>query len=308
MDCLNRRTEYELIDFGNGRRLERFGPVVLDRPWPAVADIEPQKPQLWHQADARFEGPQAGRGRWVFRRPLPETWAIELDGLRLRLKPTPWGQVGLFPEQRANWRWIRRVLGQPAANDKTCHAAGHTAAAQVAGPWMRVLNLFAYTGGSTLAAAACGAEVVHVDAAANIVSWARQNAALSGLEGRQIRWIVEDAQKFVRRELRRGNKYEGVILDPPSYGHGPHGEVWRLSKHLRGLLERCAELLAERARLLVLSCHTPRYGPARLKALVAEALGTQAGQIEAGPLEIRTRDGRAMPCGQVVRWCDVRQG
>jgi len=224
MSCPSEHDQYELIDFGRGRRLERFGAILLDRPWPAVERHEPNRPEDWERADARFEGPRAGRGRWVARRTLPETWTIELASLRFQLKPTPWGQVGVFPEQRANWQWIARQFGAQAHAGVPAGAAGP---AESEPRRLRLLNLFAYTGGSTLAAAAQGAEVVHVDAAANIVAWARRNAALSALEEHPIRWIVEDAQKFVRRELRRGNQYDGVILDPPSYGHGAHGEVWR---------------------------------------------------------------------------------
>ncbi len=300
MSCPHEHDQYELIDFGRGRRLERFGTLKLDRPWPAASRIEPRRPDAWDQADARFEGRRAGEGRWVGRRGLPESWTIRLASLRFQLRRTPWGQVGVFPEQQANWQWIARQLGPAPDAGKPAAAAAPSEGARAP---LRILNLFAYTGGSTLVAAACGAEVVHVDAAANIVAWARQNAALSGLEERPIRWIVEDAQKFVRRELRRGNRYDGVILDPPSYGHGPHGEVWRLSKHLGALLARCAELTAAERRLLVLSCHTPGFGPERLEAMLDEALGHDpAGVIEAGPLEVHTADGRPMPCGTVVRW------
>ena len=162
----------------------------------------------------------------------------------LELKRTNFGHLGLFPEQAANWPWIaEQVASAPA---------------------MRVLNLFAYTGGSTLAAAAAGAEVVHVDAAKNIVAWARRNAALSGLADAPIHWIAEDALKFVKRELRRENRYDAVILDPPSYGHGAHGEVWRLSQHLPRLLELCGQLTAGRRRFMLLTCHTPDFEPARL--------------------------------------------
>lgn len=291
--------EYELIDFGRGRRLERFGALVLDRPWPAVARSEPRRPDVWDRADARFEGSRGGEGRWVARGALPRSWKIRLAGLFLQLKPTPWGQVGVFPEQQANWQWLARQLGPPPGASQPAL----TIPTQSQPARLRILNLFAYTGATTLAAAACWAEVVHVDAAANIVAWARQNAALCGLEGRPIRWIVEDAQKFVRRELRRGNRYHGVILDPPSYGRGPHGEVWRLSKHLGGLLAGCAELLAGQRRLLVLSCHTPGFGPERLKTMAAAALGNHPpGTVEAEPLRISTADGRQMPCGAVVRW------
>jgi len=165
-----------------------------------------------------------------------------------------------------------------------------------------VLNLFAYTGGSTLAAAASGAEVVHVDAARNVVAWARRNAELSGMADAPIRWIAEDAIKFVRRELKRGNTYHAVILDPPSYGHGPRGEVWRLSssRHLPRLLAMCAELTAGHCRFLLLTCHTPKFGPARLERLVTEILGD--GRVTAGHLILKSSTGRELPSGVAVRW------
>ena len=166
---------------------------------------------------------------------------------------------------------------------------------------MKVFNLFAYTGGSTLAAAAAGAEVVHVDAAKNIVAWARRNAELSGLGDAPIRWIAEDAMKFVKRELKRGNRYDAVILDPPSYGHGPQGEVWRLSKHLPRLLSLCHELTAGRPEFMLLTCHTPGYGPDTLREMMLEAFGSE-GIVSAGALTIRSAAGRMLPSGAVVRW------
>ena len=182
------------------------------------------------QADARFDGRSEESGHWTCRRELPERWTITCGPWQFELKRTDFGHVGLFPEQVENWVWIGervRAAGRP----------------------LRVMNLFAYTGGSTLAAAAAAAETVHVDAAKNTVAWARRNAELSGLSAAPIRWIAEDALKFVKRELRRGNRYDAVILDPPSYGHGPRGEVWRLSKHLPRLLSLCGELTAGRARV-----------------------------------------------------------
>ena len=167
---------------------------------------------------------------------------------------------------------------------------------------LKILNLFAYTGGSTLAAAVAGAETVHVDAAQNVVAWARRNAAISGLADAPIRWITEDALKFVKRELKRGSRYDAVILDPPSYGHGPHGEVWRLSKHLPQLLSLCVELTAGRLRFVLLTCHTPGYDAASLRAMVAEAFSMGVSEeVVARPLAIRAVDGREMPSGAVVR-------
>ena len=190
--------------------------------------------------------------------------------------------MGLFPEQADNWAWI----------DERVRKAGRP---------LKVLNLFAYTGGSTLAAAAAGAETVHVDAAKNIVAWARRNAELSDLPAAPIRWIVEDARKFVKRELRRGNRYDAVILDPPSYGHGPRGEVWRLPKHLPRLLSLCGQLTAGRPEFMLLTCHTPGYEPSTLARMLFEALAGE-GIVAAGPLLLRSADGRELPSGTVAQW------
>ena len=280
--------QYQLLDFGDGRRLERFGPVTLDRPCPAAEEFARADPPAWQQADARFERSDADQGQWICRGTLPEQWTIAHGRLVLELKRTVFGHLGLFPEQADNWRWIAEQLGTSEPRSPTP---------------LRVLNLFAYTGGSTLAAAQAGAEVVHVDAAANLIAWARRNAALSGLAAAPVRWIAEDAMKFVKRELRRGQHYDAVILDPPSYGHGAHGEVWRLAQHLPRLLELCSQLTRPRRRLLLLTCHTPGFEPARLEQMMAAALGTDCGgAFDSRPLAIRAVTGRELPSGAMVRW------
>lgn len=275
--------QYQLLDFGDGRRLERFGTVVLDRPSPAAEGVVPAEPAAWDRADARFERTSAEAGRWIERRAMPERWTVAHGKMQFELKRTEFGHVGLFAEQEANWDWIAR---------------------QVAGiqPPVRVLNLFAYTGGSTLAAAKAGADVTHVDAARNVVAWARRNADLSGLAGAPIRWIAEDAAKYVQRECKRGRVYEAVILDPPSYGHGPRGEPWQIERDLPSLLELCGRLMAGRPRFVLLSCHTPQLGPEQLADMLAETIGVPRGEVQAGPLGIRAADGRLLPAGVVARW------
>lgn len=282
---------YQLIDFGDGRRLEQFGPLRLDRPCPAADGAVRQDPHAWDSADARFDRRGENTGRWTLRRELPDRWTVSHDRLVFELKRTEFGHLGLFPEQVDNWAWIAEQV-------------------RAAGRPLKVLNLFAYTGGSTLAAAAAGAEVVHVDAARNVVAWARRNAELSGLAESPIRWIAEDATKFVRRELKRGEHYDAVILDPPSYGHGARGEAWRLAKHLPQLLEQCGQLIAGRSQLtaaqqqyILLTCHTPEFGPARLKAMLADALeNMDSKNTFAAPMTIRAATGRQLPSGVVVRW------
>ncbi len=276
--------QYQLIDFGGGRRLERFGPWRLDRPCPAAKRVGRSDPDAWHQAHARFDRDQGEEGRWALKRKLPQQWTIVRRPLSFELRLTAFGHLGIFPEQAANWDWIVEQL------------------AAIGRP-VKVLNLFAYTGGSTLTAAAAGAEVVHVDAARNTTAWARRNAEQSGMTEKPIRWIVEDAQKFVCRELARSNRYDAVILDPPSYGHGPHGEVWQLSSDLEPLLQLCGQLTAGRRRFMLLTCHTPGFDPARLQRMMTEALGeTDHGTATGRQLTIRSATGRELPSGVVARW------
>ncbi len=275
---------HQLLDFGEGRKLEQFGPLRLERPCPGSEDVPRSDLGLWQAADARFTGASANEGRWESGRALPERWTVRRGPMVLELKRCESGHVGLFPEQAENWEWLADEV----------RSAG--------GP-IRVLNLFAYTGGSTLACAAAGAEVTHVDAARNVVAWARRNAELSGLADSPIRWIGEEAVKFTRREAKRGSHYDAVILDPPSYGHGPRGEVWRLSRHLPRLLGLCAELTAGQCRFILLTCHTPGYDPPRLEAMVRDAFAPcSQREFSSRITMLRTPPGRALPSGVVVRW------
>lgn len=275
--------QYQLLDFGQGRKLERFGAYVLDRLSPAAEGAAPRAPDLWCTAVARYERTDAQRGRWAGIETLPERWSIEHAPFQLELKPTDFGHLGVFPEQAENWDWIV---------DKVRAAARP----------VKVLNLFAYTGGSTLAAAAAGAEVTHIDAAKNVVGWARRNAELSGLASAPIRWIAEDAVKFVTRELRRQNRYDAVILDPPSYGHGPKGEIWKVEDGLRPLLEMCGELTAGRPTFMLVTCHSPGLGPQELARLLTETIpACRLLEIDAFELALATAAGRKLPSGVAVR-------
>ncbi len=276
--------QYRLLDFGDGRRLESFGSVLLDRVCPAAEGIAKATPEVWREADARFERGSGGKGQWKTQRPLPERWQIVHGAFTLDLKRTDVGHLGIFPEQASNWDWIAGQVRRAARP-------------------LKVLNLFAYTGGSTLAAAGAGAEVTHVDSARNTVAWAQGNAERSGLGDAPIRWIAEDAAKFVRREIKRGNRYDAVILDPPSYGHGPRGEVWRAAKHLPPLLKMCCRLTDPNGRFVLLTCHTPKLDVAKLREMLSGALvDPRAGRSDARALTIRSEAGRALPCGICVRW------
>jgi len=282
--------DYELLDFGDGRKLERFGAWVLDRPCPA-AEKKKKHPDLWGDAIARFESDRAADGVWTQKAKNWDSAQIdfpvrlsERDRFQLQLAPLPSGQIGIFFEQFANWQWIARQAVR-------------------AGKVLRVLNLFAYTGGSTLAAASAGAEVTHVDAAKSMVAQARDNATASGLAAAPIRWIVEDALKFCQREVRRGNQYDAVILDPPSYGHGPKGEEWSIQRDLLPLLKLCGELTAERRVFVLCTCHTPGIGPAELSAYLSDGLFGHCGQPpNSGKLYLQTADGRKLASGVFARW------
>ena len=280
--------QYQLIDFGAGRKLERFGAYVLDRPAPSAVGATRRDPERWESADARFERDDA-QGRWVFSRTVAPAWPIRCGYIAFDLKFGKFGQVGLFPEQASNWHWIA---------EQVC----------AAGQPCKVLNLFAYTGGSTLAAAAAGAEVTHVDAASGVVNWARHNAAASDLADAPIRWIADDAIKFARRELKRGNRYDAVILDPPGYGHGPGGEVWKLVDNLGELMDLCLKLTAVGRQFLLLTCHSGDLATASglLKGVLQRTPQLRDnGSLEASDLFLPSVAGGRLHCGAAVRWTSL---
>lgn len=272
--------DYELLDAGDGRRLERFGPHVVDRP-AVAADGPIRDPATWSQATIRFDR-YAG---WEPAGATVEPWSVRLAGLTFELRATDTGQVGLFPEQAPNWRWLRERVGAAAAGD-----AG-----------VSVVNLFAYTGASTLAAAAAGASVAHVDASRPAVGWARRNAELSDLAGKPVRWLVDDGEAFIARELRRGRRYDGFVLDPPSYGHGAGGRTWRLEERLDPLLAACAAV-ASAHPFVVLTAHTPGFAAARLADAIGAAFGAPRRDVDAGDLVLSARSGARLALGSFARW------
>jgi 23S rRNA (cytosine1962-C5)-methyltransferase len=273
---------YELLDCGGGRRLERFGAVVTDRPAPQAAWPPGAPAALWGRADLVYDAPAHGRGAW--RGEAPAGWQVACGPLVFELAALPSGQVGLFPEQQAIWTWLGRALAAP-------------------GQEIRLLNGFAYTGGSTLAAAAAGAAVTHVDAARSAVQRARRNAELSGLAAKPVRWLVEEIGRFAAREVRRGRAYHGVVLDPPAFGRGPKGRTWKLARDLPALLETAGALLPEGARLAALTCHDPALTPADLGDHLARLPGVPRAAVETGPLVIPAAAGHDLPAGAYARWC-----
>ncbi len=275
--------EYELLDSGHGAKLERFGKVVLARPC-AQAIWEPQKPALWDQANASFD--RVDGLNWKGREALPPQWNVTLNGIRMKLSTTDFGHLGVFPETRSLWDWITRTLIDQAAHQKRV---------------LSVLNLFAYSGGATLAAAKAGAQVCHLDASKGMVDWARENAALNGLQEAPIRWIVDDVLKFLSREVTRGRKYDAIILDPPSFGRGAKGELYKIEKDLMTTLQGCKAVLSESPSFVLLTSHTPGLSPLVLNNLLSQLLGP--GKLECGEMLLTgAPDVFVLPNGNWARW------
>ena len=277
---------YELLDSGSFQKLERFGSVVLSRPCAQAVWQQTLPKADWQKVTATFF--RDGGNQWRGRDNLPETWAIEVDGTKFQLSSTDFGHLGIFPEQRDQWRRIREVCAE--------YAKHYNRPA-------RVLNLFAYSGGSTLAAAHAGAEVCHVDASKGMVDWARKNAAINGLEEKPIRWIVDDVTKFLERELRRDRQYDLLILDPPSYGRGAKGEVFKIENDLPPLLSLLGKLMSPEPLGVLLSCHTPELTPISLHHLLKQQFGRNGGKVEHGEMQLRGAPGvLPLPSGSFAWW------
>jgi 23S rRNA (cytosine1962-C5)-methyltransferase len=284
--------EYLLLDSGNERKLERVGSYLIDRPSPQAVWSPLLPPKEWSNADAAYERGSSG-GEWEFNDKVARRFNIVYASIHFQIKLTDFGHLGLFPEQASNWEWMRQQIRRRLE--------------RTSGRNLNVLNLFAYTGGSTLACSQAGAHVVHVDAAKGVVDWAKENAQFSHLHDRPIRWLIDDALKFVRREERRGNKYQGIILDPPSFGRGPKGEVFKIENDLIPLLQACREILAPDALFFLLSCHTPGFTPVTLYNQVAEVAQGRKGKIESGEMLVyESNSHRALPSGAYARWLAER--
>ncbi|MEG2652460.1 MAG: class I SAM-dependent methyltransferase [Ruthenibacterium sp.] len=279
--------DYELIDATDGNRLERWGETILVRPDPQVIWKTDESSALWRSANAVYRRAATGGGQWEYRRKMPEKWKIAYGDFRLIVSPTGFKHTGVFPEQAVNWDAYRRIL--TAANRKQP---------------VQVLNLFGYTGGATLACAAAGAQVCHVDASKGMVAWGRENAAASGFADKPIRWIVDDCAKFVAREIRRGARYDALIMDPPSYGRGPGGEIWKLEDSIYDFIDLCAGILSDTPLFVAVNSYTTGLSPSvmeyMLRARVHKALGGHTCCDEIG-LPV-TATGGVVPCGATAWW------
>ncbi|MDP4091964.1 MAG: class I SAM-dependent methyltransferase [Bacillota bacterium] len=277
--------DYELLDTGDGERLERWGKIILRRPDPQIIWPRAGGEKLWAKADAHYHRSQSGGGQWEYINKIPEKWTVSYGKLSFNIKPTDFKHTGLFPEQAANWKWI---MDKIKSSSKQAN----------------ILNLFAYTGGATVAAAYAGAEVCHVDASKGMVGWAKDNINLSGLGEKPVRFITDDVIKFVQREKRRGHLYDGIIMDPPSYGRGPKGEVWKIEDALYGFVEECAGILSDNPLFFLINSYTTGFSPTVLENVLKLLAGRKfGGSVSCGEVGIPiTASKLILPCGIYGRW------
>lgn len=277
--------DYALLDCANGERLERWGDFILIRPDPQIIWNSEHRSEAWRRANARYHRSTSGGGEWEVYTELPQNWTISYRENRFRIRAMGFKHTGIFPEQAVNWDMVAGVIRN-------------------AGRPVKVLNLFAYTGGATISALRAGASVTHVDAAKGMVQWAKDNAALSGLADRPVRWIVDDCKKFAEREIRRGNQYDIIIMDPPSYGRGPGGEVWKLENEIHGLCRLCASLLSDDPLLFLLNSYTTGLSPSVMQYLLSISLQpTFGGRVEADEIGLPVAStGLILPSGASAVW------
>lgn len=281
--------DYEVIDTCAGEKCERWGDYILVRPDPQVIWDTGHNNPAWKQKNGHYHRSNKGGGEWEFRN-LPKEWSIKYRNLTFNLKPFSFKHTGLFPEQAVNWDWCAEKI---------------RTATQEKGRPLKVLNLFAYTGGATISAAAAGASVTHVDASKGMVTWAKENAVSSGLSDAPIRWLVDDCVKFVEREIRRGNTYDGIIMDPPSYGRGPKGEIWKIEDSIYPFIQLTAKLLSKDSVFFLINSYTTGLQPAVLSYMINTAIVPQfGGRVEAEEIGLPvTESGLVLPCGASGRWC-----
>ena len=278
--------DYELLDTSDGERLERWGSTVLIRPDPQVIWKTPKQHPMWKSADARYHRSSKGGGSWEVYKHVPDEWSIQYKDLTFKIKPMGFKHTGLFPEQAVNWDLLRSIIRNSGRDD------------------VRVLNLFAYTGGATVAALAENASVVHVDASKGMVNYAKDNARLSGLADRSVRWLVDDCTKFVQREIRRGNTYDIIIMDPPSYGRGPGGEVWKLEDKIYELVELCSQVLSDDPLMVLINSYTTGLSPSVMQYILGSIVVPRfGGTVTSDEIGLpTTQTGMCLPCGASAVW------
>lgn len=278
-------TDYELIDCSGGERLERWGDIILIRPDPQIIWNTERKNPLWRKAHARYHRSSSGGGQWQVYKKIPQQWALNYSDLVFNVKPMGFKHTGIFPEQATNWDFASDIIRN-------------------ADRQLNVLNLFGYTGCATLACLNAGAKVCHVDASKGMVQWAKENAQASNLADKPVRWLVDDCMKFVAREQRRGNKYDGLIMDPPSYGRGPGGEVWKLEEQLYSFVELCSTILSDDARFFILNSYTTGLPPSVMEYMLSTILVKRfGGSVSSSEIGLPVTDsGLVLPCGSTAIW------
>ena len=279
--------DYELIDSGNGEKLERFGKFVLSRPDPQALWEKGLGKEAWSKADAVYAKDDEKAG-WKYRGKIDDKWSIDFAGIKFFIKPTPFKHVGIFPEQASNWQWLEQIIKN------------------IKGEQPEVLNLFGYTGGASLISAKSGAKVVHIDSSKSAIAWGRDNAEASGLADKPIRWILEDARTFVEREIKRERKYDGIIMDPPAFGHGPDNEVWKIEQDFIELVNNCFKILKDKPSFFLINGYSAGYSALAYENLLKPLLDKFGGEIEIGELAIKEnkdeKTARLLPCGIFSRW------
>lgn len=285
MRISNAWKDYELIDCSDGERLERWGEIILIRPDPQVIWKTPKNNELWRNAHAKYIRSNTGGGSWQMNKKIPDSWKVNFENLTFNIKTMGFKHTGLFPEQAVNWQNTMDLIKK-------------------AGRRVKVLNLFAYTGGATIAALKAGAEVVHVDASKGMTAWAKENAIASGVSDCPVRWIVDDCSKFVQREIRRGNRYDIIIMDPPSYGRGPGGEVWKLENEIHSLVKLCAGVLSDDALMMLINSYTTGLSPAVMQYILGCVITPKyGGSVSSDEIGLPvTQTGLLLPCGASAIW------
>ena len=284
--------DYSCIDAGSGEKLEQWKGIVLRRPDPQAIWPAEQNKGMWKKADAVYHRSSKGGGSWEYRQKLPESWTVNYKELTFKVSPTGFKHTGLFPEQAVNWDWFSKIIRDAVASGRYADRP------------VKVLNLFAYTGGATISALAAGAHVAHVDASKGMTGWAKENAADSGLADKPVRWLVDDCVKFVEREIRRGNKYDGIIMDPPSYGRGPKGETWKIEESIYPFIKLTMDILSDDPLFFLINSYTTGLQPAVLSYMLGSTIGRKyGGRIESSEIGLPVTDsGLILPCGASGRW------